>query len=214
MRKFVLILFSSLLLVACSSGDDGMNSNNGEGSVNESENEEESGIEVDKGLLNVEMTLPAMFFEGDELEAIEKEMEEDRNAKVTKNDDGSVTVKMSKQEHKQLINEMKEDVIQSIDEIVQDDEFSSINDIHYNKDFSEIDIIVDRQGFEESFDAFALISVGFSTLFYQLVDGKDIEKDKVMMNIVDEATDEMFEEIVFPDVFEEMEEGLDKENAG
>lgn len=207
MRKVLLILFSSLFLIACSSGDEaGQTADNEAG-----EETEDAGVEVDKGLLNVEITLPEVFFEDDELADIEADMEENHDANVTKNDDGSITVKMSKKEHKQLLEEMSEEFIETIEEVIEDEEFPSIQEVTYSRDFSELQIIVDREGFENSFDGFALFSLGFTSLFYQLFDGKDIEKDKVTMNIVDEATDETIEEVIFPDVFDEMDEEFDLE---
>lgn len=211
LRKLVIIFASALFLLACSSADDGADKNGINDSEQKSEQETtEQGIEVDKGLMNVEITLPEMFFEDEELADIEKEMEKNHEANVTKNEDGSITVKMSKKEHKQLLNEMSEEFIETIDDIIADNEFISIKDISYNRDFSEMNIFVDRGDFENSLDGFALFSLGFSSLLYQLFDGKDIEKDKVTMFIVDDATGDVFEEVVYPDVFDEIEELMDE----
>lgn len=211
MRKLLLVLLSSLFLMACSTGDDTTSKNEDNG-ANEVDETEESGIEVDKGLLNVEITLPEMFFEEDDLAEIEAEMEESHDANVTKNDDGSISVKMSKKEHKQLMKDMNEELMELLDGIKDEEEYSSIKDVTYNKDFSNIKITVDREAYENSFDGFALISVGFSSLFYQMFDGKDIEKEKVTMELIDESTGESFDEVVYPDVFDEMEELLDEED--
>lgn len=207
MRKLLVVLFSSLLLVACSSGDD--TAKDKDAAV--ADETEESGVEVDKGLLNVEITLPEIFFEDEELADIEAQMEEEHNANVTKNDDGSITVKMSKKEHKQLLSEMGDEFIETIDGIIEDDEFASIEDITYNRDFSQFNVIVDRAGFENSFDGFALFALGLPSLIYQLFDGKDIETDKVTMLIIDGETDETIEEVIFPDVFDEIEDEFDEQ---
>src|SRR5699024_3228315 len=107
MKKLLVILFSVLFLIACSDG----NETEGNKVADNTSEVEESGIEVDKGLLNVEITLPEMFFQDDELEDIEAEMENNHDANVTKNDDGSLTVKMSTKEHKQLMSDMQEEFI-------------------------------------------------------------------------------------------------------
>lgn len=203
MKRLGLLLFSSLLLVACSAGEE-------PAEQEEVEQQEEAGVEVDKGLLNVEITLPEMFFDEEDLTEIEKEMEENHQANVTKNDDGSITVKMSKKEHKQLLEEMSEELMEMIDEVIADEEYPSIEDISYNRDFTEINVVVNREQFEENLDAFALFSVAFSSLFYQLFDGKDIEKEKVVMNMIDEATEESFDEIVYPDVFDEIDDMVEE----
>lgn len=211
MKKIVIALVSSLFLIACTTSED-VSRNDTEANEELENNTEttESQIEVDKGLLNVEITLPEMFFEDEELAEIEEEMEKNHDANVSKNDDGSITVKMSKKEHKQLLDEMKDEFIETVDGIIVDDDFASIQDITYSRNFQELTIIVDREGFENSLDGFALFSLGFSSLLYQLFDGKDIEKDKVIMNIIDGLTEASFEEVIFPDVFDEIEQLIDE----
>ena len=96
----------------------------------------EQEIAVDKGLLDVELTLPADLFEGqteDEIIANAKEKGV-KEAKV--NEDGTVYYKMSKSEHKKMMKDAKQSIVDSIAEIVNSDEYSSIKEISYNKDFT------------------------------------------------------------------------------
>lgn len=207
-KRIIFILIAIVFLVACGSPaeeSEEADTTNEQG-VETSETEDEEGIEVDKGLLNVEVTLPSSFFEEDDLAKIEAEMKEEGNADVTQNDDGSITIKMSKKDHKEMMKEMEEDFIETITEIIEDDELASIQDITYNKDFAELKMIVEKEAFENSLDGFATLSLGFGSLFYQAFDGKDIEKEEVHILLIDEATNEAFEEITYPDALDEITE--------
>lgn len=207
LTRFFASLFMIMLLVACSDNTAETEQNVAEDTEEQSTNEE-SGIEVDKGLLNVEITLPSNFFDEEELASIEENIEQEtQEAEVTKNDDGSITVKMSKSDHKKMLEEMKEEFIVAIEDILEDENFVSIQDISYNKDFSNLTIVVsDQETFENSLDGFATLTLGVGSLLYQAFDGKDLEKDKVTLEIVDESTNETIHEIIYPDALEEMGE--------
>lgn len=55
---------------------------------------------MDKGLLNVEVTIPATLYKGQDIDSIISEAKNSGIKEVIKNDDGSLTYKMSKSEHK------------------------------------------------------------------------------------------------------------------
>lgn len=205
LSRFILMLFivSILALTACSSNDDAKQ----EQENTDEQSSEEQGIEVDKGLFNVEITLPSSFFGEEELANIEKNIKEDiSDAEITKNDDGSLTIKMSKSEHKQLLNDMKQGFVEGIDQMINE-EFTTIQDVTYDEDFSNFKLIVsDQSSFEESFDGFATFSLGLASLMYQAFAGADLEKVKVNFELVDQSTNETFHELVFPDALEELDD--------
>lgn len=206
MKRFFITLLSILLFVGCSAKD---TSETNESEEKEMEQTEESGIEVDKGLFNVELTLPSSLFDEEELTEIEAQLKEDKKADVTQNEDGSLSVKMSKKEHKEMMSEIKEDFMETITNIIDDKEFASIQNITYNNDFTEINMVVDQEQFENSFDGFVTLNLGISSLFYQAFQGKDLEKEKVTILLEDSATNEIFQEIIYPDVLDEMEDELE-----
>lgn len=206
MKRIVIILLSSLFLMACTSDKEATEKTDSASS----KASEETGIEVDKGLLNVEITLPKMFFEDEELADIEEQMEDSHEANVTKNDDGSLTIKMSKKEHKQLMSDMQEEFVDTIKQMIEAEDYPTIKDISYNRNMTELSIVVNKEEFESSFDGFALFSLGFTGLFYQIFNGKDIEKEKVTMKLIDEETTEEFEELIFPDVFDDLEDVVEE----
>lgn len=99
---------------ASTAKDDGEEQNAGQASATE------GGIEVDKGLLNVEITIPA---ESAEYYGFNFESQEEADAyakeqgfkSATLGDDGSVTIVMSKSQHKKTM----EGLSKTIDEALQ-----------------------------------------------------------------------------------------------
>lgn len=200
------MVLSLLVISACSDANEVNNNdeNTSQDDVQEQE-EDEDAIEVDKGLLNVEITLPEMFFEDENMDEMIEEAKEEGIKDVTQNEDGTVTFKMSKKDHKEMLRELEENVKETVEDIKNDEEFASIVDVTYNKSFTEFTIIADREGFENSFDGFAILGVGMSGTFYQLFSGEDMQTSEVTVFVEDEATGEIFEEITYPEAFEDIE---------
>jgi len=136
MKKIVSILIAlalTLSLVACGGGGESQNSPNGK--------ENTAGVQVDEGLLNVEVTLAASFFEDQTEDEIKAAAKENGYSDCKINNDGSVTYTMSKKKHAEMLDKMKA----SFDEMIAgylegEDEVASFVDIQYNNDFSKIDI--------------------------------------------------------------------------
>lgn len=206
LRVFLLMVASLVVFAACSGSDETATEQEQDGT--EAKETEEGGIEVDKGLLNVEITLPGEMLFGDETveELMEEAAEETGVKEVTQNDDGSVTFKMSKQEHKQMLKEMAEQMEETVNDIKTDENFVSIQDITFDKSFSEFTMVVDREAFANSFDGFAALGLGLSGMVYQLFSGEDIDTSEVIIYVEDEATGEVFEEVVYPEALEDLED--------
>lgn len=205
MLAFVLLL--GLIITACGK-EEVKNEQEGESvevdapKETESETKSES-IEVDKGLLNVEINLPASMFEGQDIETVISDAKADGVDEVTKNADGSLTYKMSKAKHKEMMNEMKDSILVTVEETKTSEDFVSIKDITYNKDFSEFVLLVDKSKFENSFDGIAGFGLGISGMYYQLFNGVSLDKSKVTVIIKDEATGDTLDTVVYPDALNE-----------
>ncbi len=207
MKKFIIMMFFALvLLAACSSesGDEGK-SEGASANTEETDKDNSESVNVDKGLLNVEITLPASMVEGESIEDLETEAKEDGIKKVTKNDDGSVTYKMSKSTHKELMAEMEESLKDSIEETKNSEDYVSIKDIKHNNDFSAFTMIVNKSDYENSMDGFATMSLGMAGMMYQLFDGADPDEYSVTIAVQDEESGDKFDEVVYPDALEDME---------
>lgn len=205
MKKFMLMMtvLSFTLLTGCSSSDtsNAADKDNTEETDQEQTNES---VEVDKGLLNVEVTLPASMFEGEDVDASIAEVEKE-GVEATKNEDGSVTYKMSKSKHKEMMKELETGIIESIEDMKNNEDFVSIQDISYNKSFSEFTMVVDQATYENSMDSFAIFGLGLSGMYYQLFNGADENDYQVKIIVKDKTTDEIMDEVIYPDSLQEEE---------
>ncbi|WP_062048293.1 hypothetical protein [Bacillus sp. JCM 19034] len=229
MKKIMMLLFMALMisaLVACGSDSsveedesadvDSEEEAIGEDESNEDESNEEDSIEdeevieegdqtveVEKGLLSVEITIPASFFEGQELDEIIEDAKADGIEEVQKNDDGSLTYKMSKSTHKEFLAELETSLQESMEELKTSEDFVSIVDITANRSFSEFSLVVDQEAFENSFDGFAILGLAIGGMYYQLFDGVNPEQYEVTIELEDAESGEVFDTVTFPDALEE-----------
>lgn len=164
------------------------------------EEESSAGIEVDEGLFNVEITIPAEFFAlGGQTEAdIAANAKESGYENYVLNADGSVTYTMSKAAHNAALQEMRDGIDDSIQEAVNEspDVFQSVT---YNDAATKFDVTVDRAEYDASFGAgFISFTLGISGMFYQMFDGVPTEEQGVVINFIDGATGEMFDTQTWP----------------
>ena len=210
MKKKILIPILSVLLAAmmgCSAkespndpSDAPMNETGVETEV-EKETEkkddtESEGFNVEKNLMSVELTLPAEF--AGDLGDFNRETYLSENpgisdAKVL--DDGSLWLKMSRTKHKELIEEMEENMITSFNEMIEGEETPYILDIKSSKDYRKVEVLVDRAGYENAFD-FSGLAIFFSVGFYHTIQGEDFNLN---LQYIDAETEEIIEESLFPE---------------
>ncbi|MGM9949933.1 MAG: hypothetical protein ACI33P_07385 [Lysinibacillus sp.] len=188
----------ALLLAGCG--------NEKESEATKEEQSADESVNVEKGLLNVQVTLPASFFEGKTEEEIVAVAKEDGISEVKVNEDGSVTYTMSKSKHKEMMKEMEDGIVEMIKEVVESDDYPSIKEISYNKDFDEFDVKVDRELYENGLDGFAILGLVMGSAYYSAFNGDSPEDMKITFNMIDATTDEVFETTVYPDDLEETEE--------
>ena len=197
----LLVVGLMLLLVGCGGKDGASNTYEQNDSVTEVENSDLGGeaIEVDKHLFSVEVTIPASFFGDDDLEQIKTEAEQEEGIKeVTINSDGSITYKMTKATHSKMMDDIKKEIENTIQEIKSSGDYPSIIDIKVES-YKEFTMVVDREKFENSFDAIATLGLGMGSMFYQAFDGVESEAMKVTIHVEDSNTSEVFKTIVYPD---------------
>lgn len=206
MRKlsFILGLLVVLGLTACSSSEGTSDS-----PKEEKAKADEKSVEVDKGLFNVEVTLPASMFEGDDPEKVIADAKADGVSEVEKNPDGSFTYKMSKAKHKEMMKELEKGIVESLEEMKTSGDFASIKDITHNDSFKEFTLVVDKAAYENSMDGFSIFGLGISGMMYQLYSGESEKDVKVTISVKDQTSQEVFETVVYPD---DMEDTEDTEN--
>ncbi len=178
-RKWMLplLLLVSVLMVACSQDQEKESNKGGE----------------------VEVTIPALFFEGQDIDSVISKAKNSGIKEVIKNDDGSLTYKMSKPEHEEMMKGLKEGILASVDEIKASQDYKSVKDITYNKSFSEFTLTVNKKEFDGSLDTMASVGLALTGMYYQLFNGADVEDYKVTVIYKDASSGEVFNTIVYPD---------------
>lgn len=156
-------------------------------------------LKVDKELLNVEVTIPADFFEGEDIDTVIADAKDEGIQEVIKNDDGSLTFRMSESQQKEILKDMEEEIIDFVEEIETDEQLASIKDISYNSTYSEFTILVNPEELESTLDIDADVDLVLMGIFYQLFNGVDPAKNKVTVTYKNESNGEVIDTIVYPD---------------
>lgn len=204
MKKLFIILVSGVLVFAtagCATTTETSSGNPGEVSetttnseVDAESTEESGGIEVDEGLLTVDITFPESFVSMGETEMTQETVDasaaEQGYLGGKLNDDGSVTYTMTKLKQRELLDQMKSDFDGSIQETLAD--YPNVKSVSRNDDFSEISLEVTEEDFATSFLAFGF---SFTAYFYQVLEGKEFETDIVY---VDSASGEELSRTTYP----------------
>lgn len=189
-----IILVMSFAGCSQSGADSTTGGNNDNGSTTESTSEK---IETDEKLLSVDITLPASIFEGEDMTKFDADAYANeqgfKSAKV--NEDGSVTVTMTKAKHKELLEEMANTLDTNFKEFVNGESTPYIKDITHNDDFTAVTMKVDKAAYETAFD-FTPLAIAMSVTMYQAFTETEYH---VAISIVDAATGTEINSITYPD---------------
>lgn len=194
------LVASSLILSGCSKKEPNQNITNSEEVDLIEEDEESEGIAVDKNILTIDITFPEEIV-GDTSNFNEKEYlgqnEGMKSAKV--NEDGSLTLTMTKKKHNELLEEMKLNMDDTFKELIEGEDTPYIKNIEHTEYYREVRVMVDKGAYEESFD-FTPYVIGVSAGMYQLYAGEEYKSTIIME---DAETGEEIYSVVYPDEFEE-----------
>lgn len=166
--KKILTLFIALSLVLCAC------------SSKEEKNSDE--VQVEKELFDVTITIPASWYESTGAEISQEDLDEQYSEEgyksATLNEDGSVTIVMSKSQHKKLMEEIEDGIVSSIKELVDDSE-NSISKIEHNDDFTKFTVTLsaDEVGIVEGFAVLALNIYGG---MYHVFNGTNVDNIKTV----------------------------------
>jgi hypothetical protein len=204
LKKLLVLVLSTVFVIAaagCSATTETSSGNPGEGSetttnseADAESTEESGGIEVDEGLLTVDITFPESFVSMGDTEMTQESVDasaaEQGYLGGKLNDDGSVTYTMTKLKQRELLDQMKSDFDDSIQETLA--EYPNVKSVTRNDDFSEISIEVTEEDFATGFLAFGF---SFTAYFYQVLDGKEFKTDIVY---VDASSGEELSRTTYP----------------
>ena len=117
--------------------------------------------------------------------------------KAVLNDDGSVTVTMTKAKHEKLLHEMSDSLDASFAEYIGSEDTPYIMGITHSDNFDNIEIIVSRTEYENTFDV-TPFAVAISAMMYQVFLDMDYH---VEVSVVDADTGDVINTTVYPDAF-------------
>lgn len=138
----------------------------------------------------IEITFDGSFFLGlsfSEIEADAKLMGIDD---VTLNADHSVTYRMSKQQHVEIVDDMRKQVYTWIDETV--DHMDSVSKITINDTFTELKVSVNENKFMEQADYMQFFGIAFQITVLQLFDLVQLEDVQFKILYLNEDTGVIF----------------------
>ena len=195
MKKLIALLLAGVMLLPLASCDRKKGSE-----------KKDSPIEVDKGLLTMEVTIGKNFFEDETPEEIMEDAKEEGYLDCTINEDGSVTYKMTKIQHKAKLKEFKEDLDETIAELLNgEDKVESFVSIDYNKDLTRFDIYVDSTKYS-SWDSLYMLTFYLTGSYYQSFAGVDSDKIDVLVTMIDNETKEELSSGTYKQFLKNLEE--------
>ena len=177
MKKLLCLLLSlSLLLCACGpkAPDPSASKDDPPQTTNQSDEESKTqdddlglasigDVDVDAGLFNVTITVPADFLdEGVTQENLDEQAKEKGFKSITLNDDGSATYVMTKAQHEEMMDGIRQSIDGSLLEMASSEDYPSVVSIDANEDYTEYKITVNAEevGLQESFLVLSLYVFG------------------------------------------------------
>lgn len=151
-------------------------------------------IETDEHLFDVDITLPASLFEGQDMSAFDTEAYAAENgfksAKVL--DDGSVKVTMSKSKHNEVLSELASGIEESCAELIGDVDTPYITAIDHNNDFTEFTVKVERAGYDAAYFDMTPFLLSITASMYHMFTEEGVRD--VIVYTVDAATGDVLDE--------------------
>ena len=189
MKKKILTI---LLIVTMALKITAFQSNDSKPEKKEEKTEDTDTLKAEKNLLSVEVTLPALLI-GDSAAELDQEAKDAGVKEVIQNEDGSITMKMTKDAHKNLLASLKDGIDQGIDELLADKEnFPSFESITYKDDVTEFNINVDPNTYG-GLQSMAVMGLYIQGNLYQAFNAVPADQIKTVVNFVNKDTGEIIE---------------------
>lgn len=148
-------------------------------------------IEVDEGLFNVTITLPADFVGVETQEELDEAYKDTDIKSATLNEDKSATLVMSKKQHKAILEATRESINSSLAEMIGSEDFPNITDIKANENFTEFEITTKSEelDFGETFSTYSFMLYGG---MYAIFEGTEV--DNISVKFLNADSGEIIEE--------------------
>lgn len=153
-----------------------------------------SGIQVDESLLTVDITLPADLAGTEEATDFDPEAFAAENGyiKAVVNDDKTVTVTMTQAKHKEIMSQMKDEVIKNLNAMVGSEDYPATKEVQYDDNFQKIVFLVDGSLYSGDFSH---VVTGIYVAVYKAFEGAEFN---TLVQTIDAATGEVLAETQYP----------------
>lgn len=153
-------------------------------------------VAVDESLLNVDLTLPASMFKDEGDMNLDSYASENGFKKAVKNEDGSITITMSKSKHKKILSEMAAGLEENFKSLINAEDSPYIKAITHSEHFEIITADVDKAAYEGAVFNMTPFILGMSAMIYRVYTGGEVRTEII---IRDAATKEIMSSTVYPD---------------
>ncbi len=149
-------------------------------------------VDVDNGLFNVTLSIPADFVDAEKTQADYDAMIQEKGYKsITLNEDGSLTYVMTKSQHKGLMAEMRTSFEESLDEMVGSEDYPNFVGIKANELFTEFKITTKSEELDLA-ESFSVLAFYMMSGMYNIFNGTEVDNCKV--TFINERSGEVISE--------------------
>jgi len=157
-------------------------------------------VDVEKKLNKVIVTFPASQFVGMEegFDVNEYALQQGYDKAVT-NEDGSVSVTMSKARHQELLDDISAGLVESVQMMIGAEDTPYIKDITFEDDYAKVYVDVEKASYEEMNGGYmdqTPFLLAMSVMLYQEYAGDDLHCQVIVRDV---DTGEVMYEPVYPD---------------
>lgn len=137
-----------------------------------------SDVNVEKGLFNVELDIPADFMGEKTQEELDESSKEKGYKSITLHDDGSATYVMTKQQHKQMMEELNASIDSALEDMIGSEDYPNLINIKANDNYTEFEITTKSTDLSlaESFSTLAFYMYGGT---YNIFNGTSVDNISV-----------------------------------
>lgn len=194
-----LLLVASMVLSACGTTDpaETTETNSTEAVSTEtagdlSELDALGDVEVEKNLFNVTITIPADYVGEEATQADLDEVCEAKGYKsITLNEDGSATYVMTKEQHKEMMEETRTLINDSLNEMIGSESYPNITAIEANDDYTEF-VVTTKSVELDMAESFSVMGFYLYGGLYAIYNG--VEVDNISVKFVNADTGNVISE--------------------
>ncbi|MCR5591586.1 MAG: hypothetical protein K6F73_08630 [Lachnospiraceae bacterium] len=145
-------------------------------------------IDVEKKVFDVELTIPKEFADDITQEELDKAVNEKGYKSATLNEDGSVTYVMTKDQHREMVDEVKKGINESLAEMAGSEDYPEITKVTANDNYTSFAVTTKNEE-PSMMESMSVLGFYMTGGMYSIYSGEDI--DNVHVEFINAATGEV-----------------------